>query len=877
MSDGTANALADALRDRYVLERPLGRGGMATVYLARDLKHGRPVALKVLRPELASVLGAERFQREIRTAARLQHPHILSVHDSGHTAGQLWFTMPFVEGESLRERLRREGQLPLDDAVRIAAETARALDYAHRHGVIHRDIKPENILLTKDGDTLVADFGIARSTSPDAGQGLTATGLSIGTPAYMSPEQALGEREIDGRSDIYSLGCLVYELLAGAPPYTGPSAQAVIAGHIAQPVPLLHQARPDVPPAIEATVARAMAKTPSERFATAADFAEALTSPAAAAPAALLPTVPIAKQTKQPRSLVVLGGVALAVLVAGVLGLWMRHRSSTAFISPQRLAVLPFENLGDTADAYFADGVTDAVRDKLAGLPGLEVIASASSGQYRHTAKRPEQIGRELGVRYLLAGKVRWVKGTGASRVQVHPELVDVEGGAERWVEPFDAALTDVFQVQADIATRVAEALGVALRRAELQALTERPTEKLAAYDAYLRGQEISQRTSTIDVVNLRREIGFYEQATTLDSSFALGWAELARARAEIFWGGGPLPDLAEAAHQAAERAVALAPTQPEGYLALGTYFYRVARDYTKALAELTQGQQLAPANVDLLAALAYAEESLGRWDSALMHLQRAQALDPRSVIAAQRLGSALLALRRYPAALEAYEHGLSVDPTNMGLIQSKMTVYLALGDLPRAQAVIAAALDKIDSTTVIRYVSAFGITSWVLTSAQQRYLFRLTPAAFDHDVVAWGLACMKARAQRGDQAGAHVYADSVRAVLHAGLHVTPNDPPSRMLYGLALAHLGRYADAIREAEGGVTLLPITKDALDGAWMLQNLAEVYMLAGKDEAALDALERLLTVPSNLSPGWLRIDPTFALLKGNPRFERLVAGK
>ena len=227
--------LARGLADRYRLERELGRGGMATVYLAQDLKHDRPVALKVLLPELAASLGPDRFQREIRLAARLQHPHILTVHDSGETAGQLWFTMPFVEGESLRDRLRRERQLPVEDALRITREAAQALQYAHDHGVVHRDIKPENLLLTKDGNTLVADFGIARAVAGD--EHLTQTGMSVGTPAYMSPEQASGDKALDARTDIYSLGAVLYEMLAGEPPFTGPTAQAIIAKRFTGEVP----------------------------------------------------------------------------------------------------------------------------------------------------------------------------------------------------------------------------------------------------------------------------------------------------------------------------------------------------------------------------------------------------------------------------------------------------------------------------------------------------------------------------------------------------------------------------------------------------------------------------------------------------------------
>jgi eukaryotic-like serine/threonine-protein kinase len=270
--------LRDALRDRYVLERPLGRGGMATVFLAQDLKHKRPVALKVLLPELAHSLGPDRFHREIEIAARLQHPHILTVLDSGEAAGQLWYTMPYVEGESLRTRLSREGQLPVEVALRITCDAAQALQYAHEHGVIHRDIKPENLLLTTDGNTLVADFGIARAL--DAGtDGLTETGMSIGTPAYMSPEQASAERDLAAATDIYSLGCVLYEMLAGEPPFTGRTPQAILAKRLSGEIPKVRVVRSTVPEGVEQAVTRALALVPADRFANAADFARALASP----------------------------------------------------------------------------------------------------------------------------------------------------------------------------------------------------------------------------------------------------------------------------------------------------------------------------------------------------------------------------------------------------------------------------------------------------------------------------------------------------------------------------------------------------------------------------------------------------------------------
>ncbi len=409
MADQLARLHA-ALAGRYAIERELGRGGMATVYLARDLKHHRQVAIKVLKPELAAALGPERFLREIEIAAQLSHPHILPLLDSGEADGLLFYLMPYVEGESLRGRLEREKQLPLEDALQIMGEVADALSYAHRHDVVHRDVKPENILF-EAGHAVVSDFGIARAITAAAGDELTQTGIAIGTPGYMSPEQAVGSKELDGRSDIYSLGCVLYEMLAGEPPYAGPNARAVIAKSWSEPVPRLRTLR-EVPEAVEHAVTKALAKAPADRFATAARFREALAS---AGRVGMRP----ARERGGPtvRRLVYLLPVVATVAAIAAYTFLSRSpvRQRTTRGHPRTmLVVLPFENLGRPEDEYFADGITEEITSRLAQLSELGVIARTSAIQYKKTTKTVPEIGAELGVQYLLEGTVRWEKTPGA-------------------------------------------------------------------------------------------------------------------------------------------------------------------------------------------------------------------------------------------------------------------------------------------------------------------------------------------------------------------------------------------------------------------------------------------------------------------------------
>jgi serine/threonine-protein kinase len=573
--------------------------------------------------------------------------------------------------------------------------------------------------------------------------------------------------------------------------------------------------------------------------------------------------------------------LGLGVLVAGALFAWRRtHAGVSEGTGPKVLAVLPFENLGDSADAYFTDGVTEAVRGKLARVAGLEVIARGSSSQYRHTTKAPQEIARELGADYLLTATVRWEKASGGeSRVQVTPELVDARPGRAprtRWEEPLDASLTDVFQVQADIATKVAGALDVALNDSARRDLIAPPTRNLAAYDAFLKAEAASQGMAAQDPASLRRAISLYEQAVALDSAFAPAWSQLARAHASLYFNGAPTPAEAEETRNAAERAKALWPDRPEGPLALGEYYRSVALDNQRALAASQAGLKRAPTNVDLLGNAAMAEQALGRWDAALQHLAKAGALDPRSANTARRTGATLLWLRRYPEAHTALDRGLALAPTNLNIIEYKAMVALAQGDLGGARAVVHTALRTVEPAALIAFFGYYWDLFWVLDDAQQQQLLGIPPSAFDNDRAAWSIVRAETYQLRGNPALARVYADSARLAFEEQLRAAPRDAQRHVFRGLALAYLGRKAEAIAEGERGVALWPISRDAYQGAYIQHQLVRIYLLVGELDKALDQLEPLLRIPYYLSPGWLRIDPTFAPLKGNPRFEKLVLG-
>jgi len=597
---------------------------MATVFLAEDLKHVRPVALKVLRPELSDALGPRRFLQEIRLAARLAHPHIMPIYDSGEAGGLLYYVMPYITGESLRELLGRERRLPPVHALRLAGEVADALDFAHRQGIIHRDIKPENVLL-EDGHAVVADFGVALAIGAAGSVHLTQVGSAVGTPMYMSPEQVGGNSDVDGRSDIYSLGCLLFEVLAGVPPFDGPGRRAILVQRLVDPPPRLRAVDPELSAALEAVVAQAMATDPADRFATAAELSAML------------------HQAERG---------TLTPLPAGGHG-----------VVQASIAVLPFLNLSpDKENEYFSEGITEEIINALTQVRGLRVAARTSSAAFRGTNTDAREIGERLKVRTILEGSVR----KAGDRVRITAQLVSAADGYHIWSQTYERTLSDVFALQDELARAIASTLTRTVVGSESSPLVEAPTSNLDAYGLYLQGRHV-WRAATLQ--SFSDATTCFERAVALDPLYAEAHAWLSYGYAmQGFDEFGILPatEMMPKAKAAALRALELDDALGDAHFVRAVVAMLYDWDWALAQAEFSRAMSLP--GLSALAQHWYALFlcAMGHADQGLQVVLRAQVLDPLSVTVQASVGRALHYARRFDEAIACFRKHLSLNPDSM-------------------------------------------------------------------------------------------------------------------------------------------------------------------------------------------------------------------
>ena len=658
-SSNDPGRLATALKDRYQIEvdsdgrlRLLGQGGMATVYLARDLKHRRRVAVKVLKPELAAVLGADRFLREIEIAAGLRHPHIVPVYDSGEAAGQLYYVMPYVEGESLRSRLIREKQLPIDEAVRLAAEVSDALSYAHRGGVVHRDIKPENILLDS-GHAVVTDFGIARAITSAGGPNLTDTGLALGTPGYMAPEHVGSGGAIDGRTDQYGLASVLYEMLAGEPPFTGASAQAVIAQRFATPAPLIASRRSGVPAAIEAAVERGLARTAEDRFPSMEAFAAALR---------LTPDGASARARPAPRRKLVWGvGIILAAGLVTVAALTLRDwppRAAGALVE-QSVAVMPFANTsGSKEDDYLAEAITDELSSALVALEGVRVAPRSSAHSFKATSVDARSVGRKLGVAMVVEGSMSRI----GPRVHVTTELIRTTDGKTLWSDSFDRTTDSTSDVQRDVVPQIVGRLRLKLaNRGGAEAISF-GTANPEAHDLYSKGRYYwNQRFAG----GAETAIPYFEQAIRKDPQYARAYAGLSDSYSYLsMFGGAPPIQYAEKAKATALKALSLDPESAEAVTSLGLFHITFDWDWRAADTAFTKALGIAPRSAQIRLYHAFYLLAVGNSAEALEETKRAEEFEPFLQIATARVGQFYYFNHRYDEAIRQLHKALEFDST---------------------------------------------------------------------------------------------------------------------------------------------------------------------------------------------------------------------
>jgi serine/threonine-protein kinase len=719
---GLQEELQASLGTQYTLERELGGGGMSRVFLAVENTLGRWVVVKVLAPDMMIGVSVERFRREIMLVARLQHPNIVPVIATGEAAGLPYFTMPLVEGESLRARITRGGELPISDVVRILRDVASALAYAHENGVVHRDIKPDNILLGKH-HALVADFGVAKALSASATHAegpLTSIGVALGTPTYMAPEQALADPNTDGRADLYALGVVAYEMLTGQPPFTGASPQAILGAHRTEPASPVTQRRPATPPALAALVMRLLEKRPADRPQSAEEVLAALQS--LATPAAV--TIPAAVQPLHepiPRQWWYVGGAAVAAtIIAMATAVVIRSgRTPPKPAAPpppaprpvQSVAVLPFTNVGhDTAAEYFAEGMADELTTALAHVPGLRVAARSTAFTYKGTTLGAQDIGHRLRVSDVLEGSVLRIGG----RFRLTAQLVSTSDGLAVWSDSYERHSADVFQVQDELARNIAGALNATLTAADTgsqgSGLAPRGTTNLAAYDLFLQGRYFF---SSGGPASVRRAAGLFQQAIAKDPSFARAHAELAMCYVLLSRYGGARADSDIArGERSAMRALSFDPENAEAHLALGDVRIHQWR-WAEAERELDHSLELDPSNP--LVHLWHADLflGLGQVDQAVDHAKMAYDLDPLTPLGNQTLGTALVDAHRFSEAAAAARHGLGLDSTLAGLHTALMEAELFGGHRDSAVAAARRALRLARGGPGVRSVA-----TWVFVSA---------------------------------------------------------------------------------------------------------------------------------------------------------------
>jgi serine/threonine protein kinase/tetratricopeptide (TPR) repeat protein len=868
----------------YRIIEEIGRGGMGVVYKAVDTKLDRLVALKFLPHHLTGNEAEKaRFLQEAKAAAALNHPNVCSVIDIVEHGDQQFIVMEYVDGVTLRQKAPVQ---KMQDAVQYAIQIGEALQAAHAKGIVHRDVKCENIMLTSDGRIKVMDFGLAKLKGSLK---LTRTSSTVGTLAYMAPEQIQGG-EVDARSDIFSFGVVLFELITGKLPFRGEHEAAIMYSIMNEEPLSMIELRPDLSPEIVHIVEKAMEKDPAERYQSSAEMAVDLRraqkqSSRLSREHPVVSRGEISKQRKSSpnrTSVLLLGLVLILVLIgAGVWYFLFRQSGSKTESIPGKnmLVVLPFENLGSPDQEYFADGMTEEITTRLSGLSGLAVIARSSAMQYKKSTKTLQQIGDELHVAYALQGTIRWGQTPAGMRVRVSPALIKISDATQVWSEPYEAMFSDVFKMQSEIATEVAGALGVTLLQPERKTLETHLTDNSDAYNLYVRGDAYFDRSYRES--DFRIAIDLYEKAVAQDPKFAQAYAHLSRTHSALYWFHyDHTEERIAKAKEAVDMALKLNPDLPEALEALGYYYYWDNLDYDNALREFTLAEKSRPNDGHLIFAIGAVQRRQGKFDLAVKSMEKACELDPRSSEVAFNMAQTYQLFRDYPGAEREYDRAITLGPDVIDRYTDKTWFYLLWDGTTRRARLTFDQVLKIAGADEDQLVVFTMAQFEILDKHYQEALKQLSSYSINaldnqFQYVPKAQSYAETYGLMNESSNERKYYDSARIVLEAKVKQYSEDARYHSALGITYAGLGRKDDAIREAKRGVELLPISKEAWRGAYRVRDLAYVYLRVKEYDAAIDQLRILFTMPSDFTPQYFRLDPRWASLSNDPRFQKLLA--
>jgi TolB-like protein/Tfp pilus assembly protein PilF/predicted Ser/Thr protein kinase len=856
----------DTIFGHYRIIDKIGAGGMGEVYLAEDTKLDRKVAIKFLPQHLCQNADCRaRFTREAQATAKLSHPNIVTIHEVSDFNGRPFFAMEHVEGQTLKDVIAGK-PLPMDRIIEIGIQVCEGLQAAHEKGITHRDIKPSNILLDSHGRARIVDFGLASVLGTDQ---LTKTGSTLGTIGYMSPEQVRGGK-VDDRTDLFSFGVVLYEMITGHSPFKADSEAATLHAITNTKPDLLARYRREVPAEIQAIIDKALEKDVATRYQHADDIAtdlKRLTSPS---------TIQNAPRRDKWNRYVVISTVVVLLLVAGYWGVtkFTSKVASGSVSGRKMLAVLPFQNLGSPDDEYFADGITDEITEKLASIHGLGVISHTSTILYKHSTKTLRKIAEDLGVDYILEGTTLWDKGNDSSRVRILARLIRVSDDTHLWAETYQRPLMDIFSTQADIANKIAEAMNVTLLASDSAALREPPTKNLDAYQAYLSGLDYFGRPDN-QKANYLLGVQMLQKAVGLDSTFAIAYAQMANIYAWMYWSIEHDPSYLSQSKSAVDRALRLQPNLPTAHVVLGRYYYWGFYDYDRALEQFTIAGASRPNNASVLSNEAYIWRRQGKFRAAVDQLKQALALDPRNFGLCFEIAGTLRTLRNYAAAEEFQNRSISLRSDQIDTYQSKArNYYLWRGDTRSARAALDSCprQDNDDMRAEWYFLHLYERDySAALSAIVQMSPMLETPTT--HRTPRVQLAAV-VYALMHDSSNAQILFDSARVISESELRTRPNDYDVLSCLGIIYAGLGRKDDAIREGKLAVQLLPVSKDAYSGPDLVRNLAEIYVMLGEYDAAFDQIEYLLSIPSRFSVPLLRLEPWYDPLRTLPRYQKIL---